>query len=123
MRNQSNLPGCNYSDILNYSYVRKTFFSYDITSPKVFQGKLRCANLTTKYLDHIEVSEAITSKSTTMLGNKTFDNLVVKGDLVSDRIVTNYINGVNLSALLEKAVFVNRPQEFESMQFDNIKGT
>lgn len=58
-----------------------------------------------------------------MLGNKTFDNLVVKGDLVSNRIITNNINSVNLSALWEKVVFVNRPQDFESMQFDNITGT
>lgn len=53
---------------------------------------------------------------------KVFENLIIKGNVNSGKLVTNFINQEELKSLNDRVLLKNRPEIVEEMRVDNISG-
>lgn len=94
-----------------------------VKGKKTYSETLRCANLVTSELDGIRTVDALKKNvPANITSNKTFKNIVVKGNVNSSLNRLDRVNGVQISDLLEKFVSWDKPQKLNFLKFKNIQG-
>lgn len=80
-------------------------------------------NLEVSTLDGVAVNDTLTPE---LVANNTekvnFKNIIIKGNLTCNLESLEFINGVNITHLLETAIYIDEPQNIKKMHFKNVTG-
>lgn len=90
---------------------------------KIYTDTLRAENLEATTLGGVAISDIFNTKSANVTGKKIFKKIIIKGDLSCNIRSLGFLNGVNITSLLENAIYIDEPQNIEKMHFKSITGT
>ncbi|KAF5284772.1 hypothetical protein FQA39_LY04497 [Lamprigera yunnana] len=86
---------------------------FNITGQKHIKGRVRVKNLVANYLDGIKVADVV--------NENVFENVLIKGDLISKNISADIVNNVILKDLENAVLFTDRDAHINKVWCQNIR--
>ncbi|XP_044256902.1 uncharacterized protein LOC123006464 [Tribolium madens] len=85
--------------------------TFNIRGRKTYKNVLKVHELELNHLNNVDTISA---------GPQKIQNLVIKGDLKSENLTTQTLNGVNLTDLIANTVYLDKAQNVPKLNFNNI---